>query len=163
MPGKCCCIKKYIITNSYSLDLNQPICYFLMYMHHPKLIKWEKRLKTIFDKIDDFLEDKYGKQYTLHPARPQRGSTANKEQDGLFNVGASFSAGFGSEYGAGYVVEIRMATLEQVPMDVRQQIEQDVIKILDKELNQKFPKKILDVKKDGNVYKIYGDLSLGQL
>jgi len=131
-------------------------------MRHPNLIQWETRLKAIFDKIDDFLEDKYGKLYPLHPSRAPRGSTSNKEHDGLFNIGASFSAGFGSEHGAGYVVEIRMATLSHVPLDVRKQIEKDVIEILNRELDVQFPNKILDVTKDGDVYKIHGDLSLGQ-
>ena len=81
------------------------------------------------------LEDKYGHLYPLHPSRAQRGATANKEHDGLFNVGASFSAGFGSEHGSGYIVEIRMATLSHVPIDVRKQIEKDVIKVLNTELD----------------------------
>jgi hypothetical protein len=142
-----------------------PGCYVILCvrMRHPNLIQWETKLKAIFDKIDDFLEDKYGHLYPLHPSRAPRGSTSNKEHDGLFNIGASFSAGFGSEYGAGYIVEIRMATLSHVPMDVRAQIEKDVIKILNRELDLQFPQKILDVTKDGEVYKIHGDLSLGQL
>jgi hypothetical protein len=142
-----------------------PACYVILCvsMRHPNLIQWETKLKAIFDKIDDFLEDKYGHLYPLHPSRAPRGSTANKEHDGLFNIGASFSAGFGSEHGAGYVVEIRMATLSHVPMNVRKQIEKDVIDILNRELDLKFPNKILDVTKDGDVYKIHGDLSLGQL
>jgi hypothetical protein len=131
-------------------------------MEHPSLFKWEIQLKAVFDKIDDFLEEKYGKLYPLHPARLPRGATSNKEDDGLFNVGASFSAGFGSEIGPGYVVEIRMATLAKVPPEVKKQIELDVMTILRQELDIYFPNKILDVNKDGNVYKIHGDLSLGQ-
>ena len=132
-------------------------------MRHYSIIQWEKRLKFIFDKIDDFLEDKYGQLYPLHPSRPQRGSTANKEHDGLFNVGASFSAGYGSKYGPGYVLEIRMATLSRVPKKVCKQIERDVLNILDRELDKEFPGKDLDVEQDGNVYKIHGDLSLGNV
>jgi hypothetical protein len=131
-------------------------------MRHPKLVLWEQQLKAIFDKIDDFLEDKYGDLFPLHPSRPARGTTSNKEHDGLFNVGASFSAGFGSEHGPGYVVEITMATLSHVPVEIRRQIERDVVDILDRELETAFPQKILDVTKDGNVFKIHGDLSLGQ-
>jgi len=132
-------------------------------MRHPKLVQWEKQLKAIFDKIDDFLEDKYGGLFPLHPARAPRGSTSNKEHDGLFNIGASFSAGFGSKQGRGYVVEIKMATLAHVPREIREQIERDVIEILDRELENAFPQKILDVTKDGDIYKIHGDLSLGSL
>ncbi len=65
-------------------------------MNNPHMAEWEKTLKEIFDIIDDYIEDKYGFLYPLHPSRPQRGRTANKSSDGLFNIGAAFSAGFGS-------------------------------------------------------------------
>lgn len=132
-------------------------------MRHPNLDKWEKKLKAIFDEIDDYLEEKYGNLYSLHPARAKKGTTSNKEHDGLFNVGASFSAGIGSEYGPGYVVEIHMATLSQVDEEVRKQIEEDVIRLLNMKLVKRYPDRPLDVAKDGNVFKIYGNLNLGKL
>ena len=46
-------------------------------MNNPKIKEWENTLRKIFDIIDDHLEDKYGFLYPLHPARPQRGHTAN--------------------------------------------------------------------------------------
>ena len=70
-------------------------------VRHESLDIWEHKLKSIFDKIDDFLEEKYGKLYELHPRRAKVGKTSNKEHDGLFNIGASYSLGFGSKYGAG--------------------------------------------------------------
>ena len=36
------------------------------------------------DRIDDLLEERYGHRYSLHPARPKRHVTANREDDGLF-------------------------------------------------------------------------------
>ncbi len=131
-----------------------------MGIKHPKLIQWERTLGAVFDEIDDYLEDHYGSDYQLHPARAARGTTSNKEQDGLFNVGASYSAGFGSKLGAGYVIDVRMSTLSRVPKEVRKVIELNVIRMLREKLPSAFPGKNLDVEQDGNVYKIYGDLSL---
>jgi len=130
---------------------------------HHKLIAWEKRLKRVFDRIDDMLESKYGHLYPLHPARAGRGTTSNKAYDGLFNVGAAFTPGFGSEIGRGYIVRIRMVTLSKVPRKVRRKIEKRVVKMLRKELAREFPRRRLRVSRDGRIYKIHGDLSLGRL
>ena len=130
--------------------------------HHARLL-WESRLKRIFVKLDEYLEERYGRRYPLHPARAQRGSTANNAYDGLFNVGASFSAGIGSEYGPGYVVEVRMVTLSHIPVKVRAEIEDIALKYLRRELPVEFPDRELKVERDGQIYKIYGDLSLGIL
>ena len=130
-------------------------------LRHRKLAIWEQKLKTIFDRIDDFLEDKYGKLYPLHPSRATRGSTSNKEQDGLFNIGASYSLGLGSAHGAGYVIEVRLATLSHIAAGTRSSIEAEVISQLKWRLPQAFPGTDLRVDRDGNVYKIFGDLSLG--
>jgi len=132
-------------------------------MRHPKLVAWEKKLKDILDKIDIYLEDTYGRKYTLHPSRSKRGTTSNKSHDGLFSIGASFTAGYGSEYGRGYVVDVDMVTLENVPESVRKRIDEDVIKMLKRELPTGFPGKNLKIHKDRNVIKIHGDLSLGSL
>ena len=86
-------------------------------MRTHQAIAWEKKLKRVFDSIDDHLENKYGARYRLHPTRPRRGTTSNKEHDGLFRVGAAFSAGFGSKHGRGYVVEIRMARQAALSFD----------------------------------------------
>ena len=129
-------------------------------MRHPKIIEWEKKLKEVFDEIDDYLEDTYGKAYTLHPARAERDTTSNRALDGLFNVGASFTPGYGSEHGRGYAVEIDMVTLEQVPDKVERRIEKDVINKLKIKLPKYFPGKNLRVDKDGRAIKIYGDLTI---
>lgn len=129
-------------------------------MDHPKIVEWERKLKEVFDEIDDYLEDTYGNEYTLHPSRPERGQTANKEHDGLFNIGASFSAGYGSEYGRGYVVDIVMVTLDEVPPLIERKVEKEVIKKLKKELPKYFPGTNLKIHRDGSTIKIHGDLSL---
>ena len=132
-------------------------------LKHRSLANWEAKLKKIFDRIDDHLEDLYGKQYSLHPNRARRGLTGNKEQDGLFNVGASYSLGIGSEHGSGYIVEVRLATLAHIEPVVRTRIGDEVAEFLTRELPISFPGRKLDVARDGNVYKIFGDLSLGKI
>jgi hypothetical protein len=131
-------------------------------MRHPKALAWERKLKKVFRQIDERLEAEYGDRYPLHPARPEEGSTANPAHDGLFNIGASFSGGFGSQHGAGYVVNVQMATLEDVDDAVREEIEQRVAAELEAELPKAFPNRHLKVSRDGHTFKIHGDLSLGE-
>jgi hypothetical protein len=128
---------------------------------HGRLIEWENRLRRIFGEIDDHLEDRYGGVFPLHPSRARRGTTASREHDGLFNIGASYSLGIGSSHGPGYVLEVRMVTLSHVPADVRQKIESLVAALLDENLPKAFPGGKVRVARDGNLYKIIGDLSLG--
>ncbi len=129
-------------------------------MNNPKMAEWEKTLKQIFDKLDDYLEDKYGYLYPLHPARAQRGRTSNKSSDGLFNIGAAFSAGFGSVYGRGWVVDVDMVTLSNVPEDIKQKIYREVTEKLKQLLSEYYPERDIKVAKDGNIFKIFGELGL---
>ena len=127
-------------------------------MRYHEVEEWESKLKKVFDSVDDQLEEKYGRKYPLHPARPNRGSTSSKAHDGLFNVGASSSAGYGSSRGPGYVIEVRMVTLTRVPQYIRDQIEEEAVQRLREELPKAFPGRELKVERDGPVYKIRGDL-----
>ncbi|MCX7933755.1 MAG: hypothetical protein N3A66_00675 [Planctomycetota bacterium] len=131
-------------------------------MRHPRALEWEAKLKAIFDRIDAELEERYGRLYPLHPARAARGETADPEADGLFDVGAAFSAGFGSQFGAGYVIQIRLATLEEVPEHVRESIRQEVKQMLEAALPEVFPGRKLQVVAEGEIFKIVGDLGLGE-
>ena len=131
-------------------------------MKHPALGKWEKRLKELLDRVDDYLETAYGDLYPLHPARKKRGATANKEHDGLFDIGSSFTPGFGSDRGRGYVVTITLVTLARVPAEVVEKIETDAIRLIKEHLPEYFPERDLAVVKDGHLIKIIGDLSLGK-
>ena len=130
-------------------------------MRHPRLLEFERTLQRLFDEIDDHLERVYGGLYELHPARPAHGRTASRAHDGLFNVGASFSAGYASALGRGYVVQVDLVTLERVPPDVRAAIEEEVAELARGMLPRYFPGRRLDVSLDGHTYKIHGDLSLG--
>lgn len=129
-------------------------------MRSNEAIRWEKTLKSIFDEIDRELEAEYGGEYDLHPSRPKQGSTSNPETDGLFNVGAAFSAGFGSSTGPGYTVEIRLSTLEKVPSDVREEIRTNVFQTLEKRVPAAFPGKDIQVSRENGLIRIHGDLSL---
>jgi hypothetical protein len=131
-------------------------------MRHPALGKWEERLKALLDEVDDVLETKYGSIYPLHPARKKRGQTANKEQDGLFDIGSSFSPGFGSDIGRGYIVTIDMVTLAHIQSEIREKIERAAVRLIREKLRDYFPERELRVGRDGDVIKIYGDLSLGE-
>ncbi|MGE4490274.1 MAG: hypothetical protein AB7E95_12100 [Kiritimatiellales bacterium] len=129
-------------------------------MRGNKVIDWEHRLKAVFDEIDAELENEYGSRYPLHPSRPKRGTTSNPETDGLFNVGAAFSAGFGSKNGPGYTVEIRLSTLRHVPENIRTEIKEKVFQSLENKLPSAFPDRDLNVTEEDGVIRIHGDLSL---
>ena len=84
-----------------------------MTTNQSRLERWEARLKKVFDEIDVELEDLYGHRARRHPNRPAHGHTSNREDDGLFDIGAAFTVGIGSQYGPGYVVQACIATLEK--------------------------------------------------
>lgn len=123
-------------------------------------MEWEKRLKAVFDEIDAELESLYGDRFRLHPARRPEGATSNPEMDGLFNVGASYSAGFGSRLGPGYVVDIHLSTLERIPKELKTELRNNVQTLLRKKLPIAFPDRELKVEREGKHLRIHGDLSL---
>lgn len=129
-------------------------------MRTNRFLKWEKKLKTIFDEIDVELEHLYRDRFKLHPNRSHEGSTASPHMDGLFNVGAAYSAGFGSTWGPGYVVDIRVSTLEKVPDEIALEMRDTVQTLLIKKLPTIFPNKELHVDKEKNYLRIHGDLSV---
>lgn len=133
-----------------------------------KLERWEDRLKQVFDEIDaefeaEFAAGKYARNPSRHPNRPPAGTTSNREDDGLFDLGAAFTVGLGSRHGPGYVVQARIATLESIPPEIQKRFEAEVARRLKKKLPKAFPGVKLHVDLDGQVYKIHGDLSLGTL
>ena len=132
-------------------------------MWHPSMIEFDRRMKELFDEVDHFIEDIYGDRYSLHPARPVRGETSNPEADGLFNIGASFSPGYGSELGRGYLIDVSMSTLEKVDDDIRREIYEAAANKAGLLLPVYFPERVLAVHRDGNHFKIQGDFSLGEI
>ncbi len=130
-------------------------------MYHPKTVAWDKKLKAICDRIDHWLEDHYGGLYPLRPNRPGRGVTSNPEMDGLFNIQAVFTPGYGSEKGRGYLIEIEMSTLDDVDPRLKKEIQDLVLVKMKEELKSEFPERLLEIGFDGHMIKIWGDLSLG--
>ncbi len=132
-------------------------------MNHPKTNEWDARMSELFDRVDRSLEERYQGRWKLRRNRPTRGTTANPEMDGLFNVGVFFTPGFGSRLGRGYLVEIILATEENVPPDERKAIEDQVRDMVAGFLPDAFPGRDLRVERDGTMLKIHGDLGLGTL
>ena len=128
---------------------------------HPKMIDIEDRLRLLLDRLDNFLEDAYGSIYPLHPNRLARGKASSPSYDGLFTVHAKFTLGYGTAEGRGYVVAISLSTLQHVDETVRDEIIEDAVGFLEEHIPEFFPERELHVKKDGDVYKISGDFSLG--
>ena len=127
-------------------------------MRNLKLEEWEEKLDRLLDEIDEILEDRYGEEYLLHPARQKRGTTCSKSQDGLIEIECKFSLGLGSDLGEGYVIQPRFITLELIPKKVREEAKNIVLSEIRKRLKTFFPENELSVGFDGNLLKIYGDL-----
>jgi len=132
-------------------------------MWHPKMMEFDDRMKKLFDEVDNYIEDRYGSNYSLHPVRPARGETANPEADGLFNIGANFTPGYGSELGRGYLIDVSMSTPDKVEEDVRREIYEAAADKVRELLPIHFPERKLAVRRDKNHFKIQGDFSLGEI
>jgi len=132
-------------------------------MWHPKMNEFDDRMKKLFDEVDAYIEDLYGDNYHLHPVRLPRGHAANPEADGLFNIGANFTPGFGSELGRGYLIDVSIVTLDKVDDKIRQEIYETTAKKVEELLPIYFPERNLAVHRDKNRYKIVGDFSLGEI
>jgi hypothetical protein len=132
-------------------------------MYHPKMNEFNRRLKVLFDEVDDWLEDRYDSRFRISPNRPERGTTSNKSQDGLFNVGPQFTAGYGSEHGRGYAVYIHISTVDTVTPELREEIEESVRSLIDRLLKSHFPERELKVERDIRGLKIVGNFNLGKM
>lgn len=130
-------------------------------MRHPKMIEFDERLDKLFNEVDAYIEDTYGARYTLHPVRPARGDTENPQADGLFNIGADFTPGFGSELGRGYLIDVKLSTLDKVDQAVREEICEAAATKVRELLPLHFPERELVVRRDGEQFKIQGDFGLG--
>lgn len=128
---------------------------------HPSQVKLEKRFRAMLNELDEYLETTYGDRYDLHPNRLPRGEASSNIYDGLFSATMKFSLGYGSQLGRGYVVTIDISTLEMVDPEHRREIEADAARHLEELIPKHFPERELSVRRDGRLYKIVGDFSLG--
>ncbi|MCH3908672.1 MAG: hypothetical protein LKE39_06935 [Sphaerochaeta sp.] len=129
---------------------------------HPKQQALEDQLRRMCDALDNHLEDKYGTRYPLHPNRLERGEAASVAYDGLFSTGTQFTMGYGSQTGRGYLVVVDICTLDRVKPEDRAEIETEASRYLETLLPLYFPDRKLTLVKDGRVWKIIGDFSLGE-
>lgn len=132
-------------------------------MRNPLLENWEDTLNGLLRRVDRALEERFGKEYDLHPARGAHGSADNPQHDGLFRVTAAFTPGFGSRLGRGYVLQLDLVTLEEVPADKVAVIENAAVSLIREGLEDALPGRGLKIARDGNLWKITGDLSLSGL
>ena len=129
---------------------------------HPKQQALEDQLRRMCDALDNHLEDMFGNRYPLHPNRLERGEAASVAYDGLFSTGTQFTMGYGSVSGRGYIVDIDICTLERVRPEDRETIEAEATRYLRRILPLYLPNRNLSLVKDGRVWKLIGDFSLGE-
>jgi hypothetical protein len=130
---------------------------------HPKQEELENELANLCRNLDNYLEDKYGQKYRIHPNRLKRGAGSNPRFDGLFSTSIAFSLGYGSKSGRGYIVEVDIRTLDRVTEEDRQKILEDAFDYIKDNLKIYLPERELDIVRDGDVMKIVGDFSLGEV
>ncbi|HKL56920.1 MAG TPA: hypothetical protein VJ854_00850 [Sphaerochaeta sp.] len=128
---------------------------------HPKQIELEAIMRKMCDELDHRLEEDFGLAYPRHPNRPARGKAASVAYDGLFSTGTQFTLGYGSDHGRGYIVSVEMRTLAKVKKEDEKAVEEATVEIINELIPQYFPNRKIKMKKDGNVYKLVGDFSLG--
>jgi hypothetical protein len=133
----------------------------VMYVH-PKLTAFVTALENLLNEVDDEMEDKYADIFPLHPNRPERGTTASSDMDGLFEIAPDFTPGIGSAQGKGYLVSCRVATLANVPDGWFEAFLDETAERVREKLPVYFPDRELSVVRDGSRYKIIGDFSLGE-
>lgn len=129
---------------------------------HPKQQALEDQLRRMCDALDNHLEDMFGNRYPLHPNRLERGQAASVAYDGLFSTGTQFTMGYGSVSGRGYIVDIDICTLERVRPEDKETIEAEATGYLRRIIPLYLPDRNLSLVKDGRVWKLVGDFSLGE-
>ncbi|AEF80054.1 hypothetical protein [Leadbettera azotonutricia] len=132
-------------------------------MLHPKLAAFNRTLEALFNEVDEILEDEWGDSFSLNPNRPEWGATDNPEMDGLFEIAPDFTAGFGSEKGRGYLISLRAATLDNVTPEQLEFLMGSAAVLIKQKLPEYFPGRELEVVRDGKMFKIIGDFSLGEV
>lgn len=130
---------------------------------HPKQEELERKMSLLCQALDNHLEDIYGEHYRVHPNRLKRGKAANPSFDGLFSTSLAFTLGYGSKFGRGYVVNVEVRTLDKVTQYEEADIRGAAFAFISQNLKKYLPDNDLQIVQDGNVMKIIGDFSLGEV
>ncbi|MBR6348013.1 MAG: hypothetical protein IKR80_03570 [Spirochaetales bacterium] len=130
---------------------------------HPKQEILEEKMAQLCQALDNHLEDIYGDHYRLHPNRLRRGKGSNPSFDGLFSTSLAFTLGYGSEYGRGYVVNVEIRTLDKVSQYDSTKIQAEAFSFISQNLKKFIPDQDLKIVQDGNLMKVVGDFSLGDV
>ena len=130
---------------------------------HPKQEILEEKMAQLCQALDNHLEDIYGDHYRLHPNRLRRGKGSNPSFDGLFSTSLAFTLGYGSEYGRGYVVNVEIRTLDKVSQYDSTKIQAEAFSFISQNLKKFIPDQGLKIVQDGNLMKVIGDFSLGDV
>lgn len=130
---------------------------------HPKQEILEEKMAQLCQALDNHLEDIYGDHYRLHPNRLRRGKGSNPSFDGLFSTSLAFTLGYGSEYGRGYVVNVEIRTLDKVSQYDSTKIQAEAFSFISRNLKKFIPDQDLKIVQDGNLMKVVGDFSLGDV
>lgn len=128
---------------------------------HPEQIALESIMRAMCDELDDRLEEEFGSHYPRHPNRLARGKAASVAYDGLFSTGTQFTLGYGSDHGRGYIVSVEMRTLAKVRDEDGQAVQEATVTIINELIPKYFTDREISLEKDGKVYKLVGDFSLG--
>ena len=131
-----------------------------MSTRHPKTLEWERTLWRLFQEVDHVLEERHAEQWVRSARRPPHGEISDHESSGLFDVGASFTPGYGSERGRGYVLQLSLGAERTPNFEERQALEREAADLVREALPRYFPGVDLQVSRDGAVWKIHGDLRL---
>lgn len=128
---------------------------------HPKQVALERTMREMCDELDNHLEESFGSHYPRHPNRLARGKASSVAYDGLFSTGTQFTLGYGSDHGRGYIVSVEIRTLAKVKKEDEKAVEEATVEIINELLPKYFPDREISLEKDGTVYKLVGDFSLG--
>ncbi len=129
--------------------------------NHPKTEAWDRAVQAAIVATDHEMERLYGAGVQLRRNRPQSGSTANPQMDGLFNINLVFTNGANSLLGRGYSLDIEVGSNEDPSPEMTERYTESCRKILEAELQKSLPGRNLHFERDGDRWKLQGDFSLG--
>lgn len=126
----------------------------------PRQEKLEESFVLFEKAIDNYLEDTFSDEITIHPMRMKRGKGANPIHDGVFSTTIIFSMGFGTKYGRGYIINISISTLDNVSSHLKERIEEATFDFASKHAEEYLPGRNVECVRDAGLIKLIGNFSL---